>query len=160
MTVTGTPLGLEPPITCSTIPLWPMPAMFHILPPATNARYVLCVSPGGSGLGPGRWPWALRHPTSLLRIAGADPQWFPAIRAGSPLVPKAGKASTPGFPGVGLGRTQRPCYGSTRVCSLAMLAMKAPLTPSGCQSERCVTTMDLGEQLIPLFKKLKITPPG
>ncbi|KAK1345689.1 hypothetical protein QTO34_008153, partial [Cnephaeus nilssonii] len=42
------------------------------------------------------------HPASLLRIAGADPQWLPEIRAGSPLVPKA---SARGFPGLGLGRT-------------------------------------------------------
>ncbi|KAK1334857.1 hypothetical protein QTO34_004428 [Cnephaeus nilssonii] len=58
----------------------------------------------GSGLGPGRWPWAQPHPTSLLRIAGADPQWFPAIRAGSPLVPKA-------FPALGSATPQRPCNG-------------------------------------------------
>ncbi|KAK1343871.1 hypothetical protein QTO34_014426 [Cnephaeus nilssonii] len=60
----------------------------------------------GSGLGLGRTQHA------LLRIEGADPQWFPVILAGSPLVPKAGKASAPGFPGLGLGRTQRPCYRS------------------------------------------------
>ncbi|KAK1335226.1 hypothetical protein QTO34_004810 [Cnephaeus nilssonii] len=41
------------------------------------------VPSAGSGLSPGRWPWARPHPASLLRIAGADPQWFPAIRAGS-----------------------------------------------------------------------------
>ncbi|KAK1337007.1 LOW QUALITY PROTEIN: hypothetical protein QTO34_003051 [Cnephaeus nilssonii] len=57
------------------------------------------------GLGPRRWPWARRHPTSLLRIAGAHPQWFTAIRADCPLVPKAGKASAPGFPGLGLRHT-------------------------------------------------------
>ncbi|KAK1346453.1 hypothetical protein QTO34_000309 [Cnephaeus nilssonii] len=62
------------------------------------------------GLGPGWWPWAWQHPASLLRNAGADPQWFPAIRAGSLLVPKARKAR--GFPGLGLGRTQCPCYRS------------------------------------------------
>ncbi|KAK1346003.1 hypothetical protein QTO34_008471 [Cnephaeus nilssonii] len=47
------------------------------------------------------WPWAWPHPASLLPIAGANPQWFPAIGAGSPLVPKAGKAAR-GFPGLGL----------------------------------------------------------
>ncbi|KAK1334515.1 hypothetical protein QTO34_005521 [Cnephaeus nilssonii] len=41
------------------------------------------------------------HPASLLPITGADPQWFPAIGAGSPLVPKARKASAPGTPGSG-----------------------------------------------------------
>ncbi|KAK1345043.1 hypothetical protein QTO34_013747 [Cnephaeus nilssonii] len=61
------------------------------------------------------WPQAVAlgsaAPASLLRIAGADPQWFPEIRAGSPLVPKARKASARGFPGLGLGGTQRPCNG-------------------------------------------------
>ncbi|KAK1329374.1 hypothetical protein QTO34_011558, partial [Cnephaeus nilssonii] len=44
-------------------------------------------------------------PSSLLGIAGADPQWFPEIRAGSPLVPKAGKALGGGFPSLGLRHT-------------------------------------------------------
>ncbi|KAK1336203.1 hypothetical protein QTO34_004007 [Cnephaeus nilssonii] len=67
---------------------------------------VMCLNTwNGSGLGPRRWPWAWPHPASLLRIAGADPQWFPAICAGSPLVPKAGKASARGFPGLGLCHT-------------------------------------------------------
>ncbi|KAK1332765.1 hypothetical protein QTO34_006295 [Cnephaeus nilssonii] len=47
--------------------------------------------------------------------AGADPQWFPAIGAGSPLVPKARKASAPGTPGTpgsgGRGRATPPQKG-------------------------------------------------
>ncbi|KAK1343276.1 hypothetical protein QTO34_016054, partial [Cnephaeus nilssonii] len=50
------------------------------------------------------------HPASLLPIAGADPQWFSAIGAGSPLVPKAGKASCPeAFPALGSATPQCPC---------------------------------------------------
>ncbi|KAK1338694.1 hypothetical protein QTO34_019351 [Cnephaeus nilssonii] len=36
-----------PPLTYSIILLRPMPTIFHTLPPAADARHVLCVSPGG-----------------------------------------------------------------------------------------------------------------
>ncbi|KAK1345480.1 hypothetical protein QTO34_007937, partial [Cnephaeus nilssonii] len=91
-----------------------------------------------SGLGPGRWPWARPHPTSLLRITGADLQWFPAIGAGSPLVPKARKASSQGFPGLGLCHTptslqrfparsllQVPCSGAQPLGPRAAVAHSA-----------------------------------
>ncbi|KAK1346496.1 hypothetical protein QTO34_000352 [Cnephaeus nilssonii] len=45
------------------------------------------------------------------------------------------------------------------VIHLPVPALGVLLTPSECQSEQCVTTMDLEVQLIPPFKKLKITPP-
>ncbi|KAK1341263.1 hypothetical protein QTO34_017667 [Cnephaeus nilssonii] len=98
--------------TCTRTPL--LPAALRPAPPR-SAR---------SGLGPGRWPWARPHPTSLLRIAGADPQWFPSICAGSLLVPKAGKASG-GFPGVGLCHTQRPCYRSQEPTPWSLPAIRA-----------------------------------
>ncbi|KAK1340799.1 hypothetical protein QTO34_017193 [Cnephaeus nilssonii] len=48
------------------------------------------------------------HPASLLLIAGAEPQWFPAIGAGCPLVPKA---PCEAFPALGSSTPQRPCNG-------------------------------------------------
>ncbi|XP_014386261.1 PREDICTED: zinc finger protein 530-like [Myotis brandtii] len=58
-----------------------------------------------------------------------------------------------------LDEAQRLLYCGVMLEVFALVSsVEALLTPSGCQSERCVTAMDLGEQLIPTFKKLKITP--
>ncbi|KAK1328480.1 hypothetical protein QTO34_012053 [Cnephaeus nilssonii] len=68
-------------------------------------------TPLGQGLAPGCGLGSAAPQPPCYGSQELTPWSFPAIRAGSPLVPKAGKAFAPGFPSLGLSRTQRPCNG-------------------------------------------------
>ncbi|KAK1341015.1 hypothetical protein QTO34_017415 [Cnephaeus nilssonii] len=77
-----------------------------------KTTFVIMVSPlPGSGLGPGRQPWAPLHPASLLRIAGADPGGCLRSVQAPRWCPRPGKPPPEAFPALGSAEPQHPCNG-------------------------------------------------